>query len=798
MSEMKSMVDINSNMGQLGGIVGVMGNGMLQNTLVIGDLATGNTSNLGRIYGGVTNGSAQITMSNGIAFSGQLYGNTTSSVLSGTNATALVTTEELETEVPYRDQARLGTGFDITGEVGGYPVTSGYMPMLMDSDGGVLADQTPILRKDGRLKITNVNMLPNQQGSYTLSVNAATGDSSFRLKGVECDAFELDGSSGVQDDGTNSIVGQQWKITYSNVTLKQYLSAYAVTVVFENTEGIEQRLSYQLIGNYYRQISNANQWVTVMYQYGQNFEITGNIDLSQVSQDVIVNNNLVNLKINSLRSSSGENYTVKGLHYNAQTQSEAMIASLAGTMENITFEDITISNRSKALGGTNIGLIGQNNGTIQNTVFKNITVDGYSAQNVGCVGQNNGVIDQVTVLDAVITSDQSGAQYVGGLVGYNTGEVTHITAEGMRTGTTYRGHYHGGTTPFMSDYSYTVVGRDYTGGVIGYSTSGYSDIALKAAYVKGTQAVGGISSWLDAVVAENLTVGDPEDKAKAVRVEGSGWYTGGVIGRTASSAGEYVYSTIRNAKLCNAFVIGQGDSGGILGGTGKWYTRIYDSSVVRATIKGASYVGGIVGNYTFNYRNYVEDCRISGTTCIGGIQGQSGAIGEGTRVIGCTIEGSGDSVGGIIGDHGNDSIRSALVADCEIKGNQYVGGAAGNSRNPIYGVSVWNTKVSGQSMVGGLAGRAAAYQYYRCSVDAEVSAELSKAGGAFGEVIGFNSTETAADRQKVTAYNLVIGGTVTAPAMAGGFAGAYSITPALLDMNGNIKASGSSKLISRI
>lgn len=792
-----SMVDINSNMGQLGGIVGVMGSGILQNTLAIGDLATGNTSNLGRIYGGTASGSAQITLTNGVAFDGQLYGNTTSSVLKGTNATALVTAEELETEVPYRDQARLGTGFDITGEAGGYPVTSGYMPMLMDSDGGVLADQTPVLRKDGRLKITNVNLAANQQGSYTLIVNAATGDSSFRLKGVECDAFELNGSSGVQDDFKDGIVGQKWVIRYSDVTLKQYLSTYAVTVVFENTEGVEQRLSYQLTGNYYRRISNANEWVSVMHEYGQNFEnfeITNNIDLSKVSQSVIEEQNLVNLKINSLRSSSGRNYTVKGLHYNAVAQSEAMIASLSGTMENIIFEDISISNRSKALGGNNVGLIGQNNGTIQNTVFKKIVVDGYSAQNVGCVGQNNGVIDQVTVRDVEITSDQNGAQYVGGMVGYNTGTVTHITAEGTKNGTTYRAHYNGNTTPLMADYSYAVVGKDYTGGVIGYSTSGYSDIALKAAYVKGNKHVGGICSWIDAVIAENLTVGDPEDRTKAVRIEGSDQYVGGIIGKSAGSAGEGVYSTIKNAKLYNAFVIGKAYTGGILGGTGKWYMRSYDSMVVHATINGSEYVGGIAGNYNFNYRNYVEDCRIKGTSKIGGIQGESGAIGEGIRVMGCTIEGSGDSVGGIVGNHTNDSIRSALVANCVVKGNQYVGGAAGNSKNPIYAVSVWNTKVSGQSMVGGLAGRAIGYDYYWCSIDAEVSAELNKAGGAFGEILGFNGTETNASKQRTTVYNLVIGGTVSAGSMAGGFAGAYSITPALLDMNGNVKNSGTPKL----
>lgn len=82
---------------------------MIQNTLVIGDLATTSSNELGRIYGGMTSGSALITMTNGIASSNQIFGNNASDVLQGTHATALVSKEALENVEPYRDQARLGT-----------------------------------------------------------------------------------------------------------------------------------------------------------------------------------------------------------------------------------------------------------------------------------------------------------------------------------------------------------------------------------------------------------------------------------------------------------------------------------------------------------------------------------------------------------------------------------------------------------------------------------------------------------------------------------------------------------------
>lgn len=796
-----TMVDINSNMGQLGGIVGVMGTGAVQNTLVIGDLATSNTSGLGRIYGAKEGESSQVTLTNGIAASGQIYGSTSSGELKNTNVTGLTSAEELERVEVYRDQARLGNGFDLTGDVSGYAITSGYMPMIFGSDGTILAKQTPVLRKDGRLKITNVSMTENQDGTYTLMVQAATGDSSFKLVGVECDAFTLDGSSDVQDYGSNDLVGQRWMITYSKVTLRQYLSVYGLSVVFENKEGIRQKLSYQLTGNYYRRISSADEWVTVMSRYGQNFEnfeITGDIDLSTVSQDLIESSNLANLKINSLRSTIGKQYKIHGMHYDAQVQGEAIIASLSGTMENITFEDMTISNMSMAVGGTNVGLIGQNNGTIQNVVFKRITVDGYNAKNVGCIGGNNGTVTNVTVQDVEISSDYKGGQYVGGLVGYSTGVISDIKAEGTQQGNNYKTYYNGSQTPSKSAYSYKVTGQLYTGGVIGYSTAVYSHIVIKAAYVEGTEDVGGISGYVDQTTVEDLVVGDRNDEAMPVYVTGSTKNIGGVVGLSSDAAGENIWRTIKNARVYNSYIKGSTYTGGILGNTGGWYMRIQDSEVVHADIRSNTNLGGITGNYCYNLRNRVEDCKIRGTSTIGGIEAASGAIGEEVTVVGCTIEGSGDKIGGIVGSHGNDSIRGAIVADCTVSGttssSKWIGGVAGTADRPIYNIDVIRTTVSGGTMVGGLAGRAEGHNYYRCSIDADVSATVSKAGGAFGELIGFNSTKTRTEQQKTSVYNFVVGGTVSSASMAGGFAGAYSITPALYDMNGEVKDSGSTAL----
>ena len=127
-------------------------------------------------------------------------------------------------------------------------------------------------------------------------------------------------------------------------------------------------------------------------------------------------------------------------------------------MENVTFENMSISNYERGLGGTNVGLIGQNNGTIQNVTFKGIEVKGNSANHVGCIGQNNGVVQDVTVQDVKITSNKGSAAYVGGLIGYNTGTVSGIVAEGTSSGDNYRTHYTKKGQPQESEYSYVVNG----------------------------------------------------------------------------------------------------------------------------------------------------------------------------------------------------------------------------------------------------------------------------------------------------------------------------------------------------
>lgn len=63
---------------------------------------------------------------------------------------------------------------------------------------------------------------------------------------------------------------------------------------------------------------------------------------------------------------AGEGHSISGINYQIQSQGESLIQVLSGTMENLTWKNITITSAdaTKVSGGTNIGLISINQGEI--------------------------------------------------------------------------------------------------------------------------------------------------------------------------------------------------------------------------------------------------------------------------------------------------------------------------------------------------------------------------------------------------------------------------------------------------
>ena len=159
-------------------------------------------------------------------------------------------------------------------------------------------------------------------------------------------------------------------------------------------------------------------------------------------------------------------------------------------------------------------------------------------------------------------------------------------------------------------------------------------------------------------------------------------------------------SQVANLSFADVNIIG-GEFIGVVAGGGE---VIRNCHVLSGTVRGKTYVGGIVGDmYSEEVHNCTNKADISGESYIGGIIGRS--YSDGYNISGCINSGSvtatGDYAGGISGYQGN-------VKDCEnhgsVTGGNYVGGIIGRTTYSIstslnYGI------VSGNTYVGGIIGR---------------------------------------------------------------------------------------------
>jgi PGF-pre-PGF domain-containing protein len=124
------------------------------------------------------------------------------------------------------------------------------------------------------------------------------------------------------------------------------------------------------------------------------------------------------------------------------------------------------------------GLVGSNDGTVANsyatgTVTATVTGDDYIG---GLIGLNTG---SGTVTNSYATGNVTGDQRVGGLVGSNDGTVTNSYATGNVTGDQRVGGLvgsNGGTGTVTNSYATgSATGSSYVGGLVGYNTGTVTD-----------------------------------------------------------------------------------------------------------------------------------------------------------------------------------------------------------------------------------------------------------------------------------------------------------------------------------
>jgi len=299
----------------------------------------------------------------------------------------------------------------------------------------------------------------------------------------------------------------------------------------------------------------------------------------------------------------------------------------------------------------------------------------------------------VNVKDLAITDvDVCGTgEYVGGLVGQNSGRVARCYTSGL------------------------VTGKNRVGGVVGLSTvSATVSQCHSSAKVNGTgYHIGGlVGENRDATITECFSTGIVTgDRA-----------VGGLAGGS-SGAVTGCYSTSLVTGMQAAAWGRQGCVGGLIGDNWGQVARSYSTGVVR----GGSAVGGLVGQ---NYEAEVTQCYSTGA-----------------------VIGTGESIGGLVGDNMmnsevTDSYSTGAVAGEGDPGWSpgYVGGLVGRNRARVtrcYSVG----SVAGARGVGGLVGyrREPGGTVAGCFWDVQTSGQVTSADGAGKTTAEMQTAQTFLD-----------------------------------------------------
>ena len=360
---------------------------------------------------------------------------------------------------------------------------------------------------------------------------------------------------------------------------------------------------------------------------------------------------------------------------------------------NVQYVDSLGVTNGGVTGSSNIGgIIGTNNGNMysgynESIVSGNDNVGGIIGENKSGKTVSN-VVNATSVTGATKGNDIS--EYVGGLVGVNSGSVTN----GRNNG--------------------TITGVKYVGGMVG---SNEADATLKnlvndsSAAITGEQYVGGIAGDN----AGTITTGN-EETDKTVNLINRGTitgqqYVGGVAGSnsgTITNANNDVELNVKDKKQTALYF------GGIAGVNTGTINKATNTADVNAD--GATYVGGIVGKNDGTLENMAGNSgNVTGGKFVGGVAGQNNAVNN-KPLDGVEASNTGTVFATDGGAGGIFAVNNADITNSKLTNNGTVIGNGGNGTGGIFGVNTGNISTSslinevdgqviGTNNVGGLIGK---------------------------------------------------------------------------------------------
>ncbi len=388
-----------------------------------------------------------------------------------------------------------------------------------------------------------------------------------------------------------------------------------------------------------------------------------------------------------------------------------------GTLSNVDSLGVTtgiyeVGSHNTAIGtqySDNVGgIAGRNSGTVSEAYNESI-VSG--RDNVGGIlGVNTGtsvtdVSNAARVTGEAASDDTS--DYVGGLVGSNSGSITNGRNNGEITGSQYVGGLVGnnafGSTlsNLVNDEAASITGDNYVGGIAGsnagYISSENQKNLVNRGSITGQRYVGGVAGenvgTIEYVKSDiDLNVRDQSAEAK---------YFGGVAGINGEDKEGGSQGTITNAtNSANVIAINADYVGGIVGWNTKNGILLGAGNSNEGRVEGNSYVGGVAGlneaaitgmlGSMIGIKNYGVVIAHKG--------GAGGIFGENTGdityvemtnngIVSGTFSEKVNGTGGIFGVNSGTVTCSSLKnqVDGQVIGTQNVGGLIGVNTGNITG-----------------------------------------------------------------------------------------------------------------
>ena len=487
-----------------------------------------------------------------------------------------------------------------------------------------------------------------------------------------------------------------------------------------------------------------------------------------------------------LFSTVGADGTVKDVNiYSAVVNGTATAGAVAGVNNGRIEGVVTFGNTVQVQSDGNAGgIVGINKGAGKFTPIEDagdgapVRLEGqglFDVESTGIVnsGANNAVIGGIvgtnegalgySFSDSAVTGAPTKHGF-GGVVGHNTsdGRVWYVDSLGVTNGGTRGSYYVGGVIGYNegnlnSAYNESIVsGYQYVGGIIG-SNSNTSTLtnAVNAAAVTGRdQEPQAISKYVGGLIGSNG--GNVTNGRNNGEITGN-QYVGGLVG--SNEAGSTLTNLVNDS---SASITGEWYVGGIAGSNAGTITATNedagdeedDSKLInRGTITGQQYVGGVAGLNTGTISNTNNDISLNvrheGQTAeyFGGVAGQNkGTITNATNEANIEAE-KANYVGGIVGHNAESGVLSGMGNSNEghVVGNQYVGGVIGKNEGTI-GESGKVTTVVNAGTVEALEGGAGGIVAYnngdiintKLTNAGNVSSKLDVEEAGTGGIFGYN------------------------------------------------------------